>query len=91
MGEKDISEKILEDYDDVFADIVNVLLFGGERRVRETELVSLKSRSQYKADGRLHEQERDVAKLWQRCEIRLAVFGIENQTTIDDDMIFLVL
>lgn len=27
MGEKDMSEKILEDYNDVFSDIVNVLLF----------------------------------------------------------------
>ena len=30
MAEKDISEKILESYNDVFADIVNVLLFDGE-------------------------------------------------------------
>ena len=29
MGEKDITEKTLEDYADVFADIVNVLLFDG--------------------------------------------------------------
>ena len=31
MAEKDISEKILESYNDVFADIVNVLLFNGEK------------------------------------------------------------
>ena len=29
MGVKDIEEKQFEDYNDVFADIVNVLLFGG--------------------------------------------------------------
>lgn len=29
MAEKDIAEKTLEAYDDVFADIVNVLLFQG--------------------------------------------------------------
>lgn len=29
MGEKDIIEKTLESYNDVFADIVNVLLFKG--------------------------------------------------------------
>lgn len=91
MGEKDISEKLLEDYDDVFADIVNVLLFGGDRLVKETELVNLKERSQYKADGALHEQERDVIKLWQNCELRLAVLGIENQTAVDEDMVFRVL
>ena len=31
MGEKDISEKILFDYNDVFADVVNVLLFEGNK------------------------------------------------------------
>ena len=33
MGQKDSSEKLLEDYSDVFADIVNVLLFHGERKI----------------------------------------------------------
>ena len=31
MGELDITEKIPESYNDVFADIVNVLLFNGEQ------------------------------------------------------------
>ena len=39
MGEKDITEKTLEDYADVFADIVNVLLMmkavTGDRRYEE--------------------------------------------------------
>ena len=35
MGEKDIAEKTLEAYNDVFADIVNVLLFDGKRLVQE--------------------------------------------------------
>ncbi len=30
MGEKDIAEKTLEAYGDVFADIINVLMFDGE-------------------------------------------------------------
>ena len=38
MGEKDIAEKTLEAYNDVFADIVNVLLFDGKRLVQENEL-----------------------------------------------------
>ena len=95
MGEKDISEKVLEDYDDVFADIVNVLLFHGERLVKEGDLESVRDRSQYKADEKLHEQERDVTKLWtkeeQSCRIRIALFGMENQTDIDGDMVFRVL
>ena len=31
--EKDITQKTLEKYNDVFADIINVLLFNGERVV----------------------------------------------------------
>ena len=35
MAEKDITEKTLEAYNDVFADIINVLLFNGRRYVKE--------------------------------------------------------
>lgn len=42
MGEKDITEKILADYNDVFADIVNVLLFGGKTIV-DDEVLKLMS------------------------------------------------
>ena len=65
MAEKDLSEKLLEEYDDVFADIVNVLLFNGKREVKEEELTETGTESQYKADdSKLHVQERDVAKYW---------------------------
>lgn len=64
IAEKDISEKTLEDYNDVFADIVNVLLF----------------------HGKLHAQERDVAKYWRSGLLRIAFYGFENQTGIDTDM-----
>ena len=33
MGQKDITEKLLEDYNDVFADIINGLIFKGEQRI----------------------------------------------------------
>lgn len=38
MAEKDIAEKTLEAYNDVFADIINVLLFDGKLLVKEGEL-----------------------------------------------------
>ena len=41
MGEKDIAEKILLAYNDVFSDIVNVLLFGGQEIIRENDLEEL--------------------------------------------------
>lgn len=87
MAQRDISEKILEDYNDVFADIINVLLFQGKREVKPEELVHTKIRSQYKADDScLHEQERDAAKIRIRENTKIAFYGIENQTDIDHDM-----
>lgn len=81
MGQKDISEKLLEDYDDVFADIVNVLLFQGKKVVNPKTLSATKVKSQYKAnDSKLHEMERDVAKHWREENLILALYGIENQT-----------
>ena len=38
MAEKDIMEKTLESHEDVFADIVNVLLFGGKKLIRAEDL-----------------------------------------------------
>ena len=54
MKEKDITQKVLEDNNDIFADIVNVLLFDGKSEVEENELVNTTVHSQYKAeDGNL--------------------------------------
>ena len=88
MAEKDFREKKLEDFDDVFADIINGLLFHGEQRVLENELESSMMRSAYKVEDRFEEQERDVKKYWKRGQIRLAVYGLENQTGEDPDYIF---
>ena len=86
MADKDVTEKTLEGYSDVFADIVNVLLFHGKQFVKETELEDETPRSIYKADGKLHEQERDVAKYWKDCSVRIALYGLENQTEAERDM-----
>lgn len=65
MQESDVTEKLLEDYNDVFADIVNTLIFDGEERITEDSLEDGRANSMYKAeDGRLHEQERDISKYW---------------------------
>ena len=86
MGEKDATEKTLESYADVFADIVNVLLFDGRRIIDPEDLRDALPRSIYKADGKLHEQERDTAKFWLSGQIRIALLGLENQTEIEEDM-----
>lgn len=86
MAEKDITERNLEAYNDVFADIVNVLLFHGQRLVADDELETAEPRSSYKADGKLHELERDVSKFWRKHAIRIACIGLENQTKADPYM-----
>ena len=86
MAQKDSSEKILESYNDVFSDIVNVLLFNGRQVLAPDELEDQVPRAYYKADGRLHEIERDVAKRWKNGNIRVACIGFENQTASDPDM-----
>ena len=91
MAEKDITEKTLEAFNDVFADIVNGLLFKGEQVIQEYALTDAQPFSMYKADGKVHEQERDVAKYWNgssdsRVNVRIAFLGFENQTKYEKDM-----
>lgn len=40
MGELDNTDKLLEDFNDVFSDIVNVTLFDGDKIIREDELTA---------------------------------------------------
>lgn len=84
---KDYYEKKLEDYDDVFADIFNVLVFRGENRILDSDLRTGMARSGYQVDGRFAEQERDILKYWENNCMKLAVLGIENQTKEDPDLV----
>lgn len=88
MAEKDITERLLTSHNDVFADIANgcfTLMGGGRpfRRVEPEDLRDTRARSAYKAFGELHEQERDVAKLWAAGGAVICLLGLENQTAID--------
>lgn len=91
MGQKDIAEKMLADYNDVFADIVNVLLFDGKQVIKEDSLENVKDKSQYKVASQIHEEERDVSKVFNRHNIRIAMLGLEHQTDVDADEVFRVL
>ena len=91
MGQKDTTEKLLMDYNDVFADIVNGLLCKGEQVVQPCDLVMSQPISQYKADGKIHEMERDVCKYWKPGNVRMALYGLENQTRVENFMPFRVI
>jgi len=84
MGQKDMTEKLLEDYNDVFADIYNVLVFKKDV-IDESRLRDGTTESVYKAeDGVYREQRRDVMKTYlDEYQMELAFIGIDNQTTVD--------
>ena len=86
MGEKDITHKTLEAYNDVFADIVNVLLFNGRQVIDENDLVDAQINSFYKAEGKIRSLERDTSKFWAKSNIRIALIGLENQDKYDKYM-----
>ena len=79
MGQKDITEKVLEDYNDVFADIINGLLFDGVQEIKPEALENTSVHAQYKAENdKVHELERDIAKYWKEEKVELAICGIVN-------------
>ena len=92
MGEKDILEKKLLMFNDVFADFVNGIMFDGKDVVKGDELVDLSGWSHYKSDDSKHRfQDRDVVKLWKKENVVISLIGIENQDIPDEDMVFRVI
>ena len=76
----------------MFADIFNVLVFGGRQIILPEALADITGISQYKADDtQLHEQERDTCKVWESQDINLVILGVENQSKPDRDMPFRVI
>jgi len=86
MAGKDLSEKKLEDYNDVFADILNTLLFKKDL-ILPSLLEDGPSESVYKAaEKNLRGQYRDTFKYYKKAGIMLAGFGMENETEEEDNM-----
>jgi len=91
MGEKDLTEKALLQYNDVFADIVNVLIFGGERIISPDDLTDTDPHTYYYDKDKIREQEQDVVKNCDSSQVQFACIGFENQTVAESNMIFRVL
>ncbi len=96
MAQKDITEKALLWYNDVFSDIVNNLLFEGDTVVSDNDLKDSVTHQSYRSDSKqVRVQDRDNCKLWIKDEdgaqIRLSYFGIENETEAEDDVPFRVI
>lgn len=90
--QKDITSKRLEEYPDVFADILNVLVFQGEPMLRPEFLADSSTNAYYRDTGSAwHEHRRDVAMADRRNGVTLALISLENQVKQDRDMVFRVM
>ena len=85
MAEKDLAEKKLEDYPEIFADIMNVLVIHKDY-IQPEKLLDGPTESIYKAEGNMRNQFRDTSKYYRDAEINIASIGIENQAEEDEDM-----
>lgn len=85
-NEKDILEKHLESFNDVFSDMMNVFIFGGDEVINENDLEDVNPNSFYVENAKTKEQERDVTKKWLKKDVIISFMGFENQTDPDSKM-----
>lgn len=84
MGQKDLAAKRFESSAEVFADIINALIFEGEQVVFSKDLQSAPTESLYPAaNGVLRNQYNDVSKYEIRNGRIAMQYTLENQSTPD--------
>ena len=84
MGEKDHTQKMLIGCRDVFAELINVLVYSGEKVVNEADLLAGPTESLYiEADKQTHQQLRDCSMYELHNGEIHALYNLENQSTID--------
>lgn len=83
MAEKDILEKVLLAYSDVFADCENTLVYKGRKRLKAEDICPASTESFYRGKDEVHNQFEDVsAYLMEKGEIKLQ-FLIGNETALE--------
>ncbi|MDD6496956.1 MAG: Rpn family recombination-promoting nuclease/putative transposase [Solobacterium sp.] len=91
MAEKDITEKLLTDIDEVFADIYNNLCFNGENIIKPDDLSNASVTSAFISNDVTRGLISDVSKIYKNSNLTLALLNIENQSTEDSDMPFRII
>ncbi len=86
MGRKDLSEKLLLDYNDVFADVCNGLIFRKPGWIKPRKLHAYPTETLGIFNGGIKQGIRDVVKRYKDCNMCFLV-GIENQSVPDYNMI----
>ena len=89
MGQKDLVSKQLENYPDVFADIVNVFVYDGKRVILEDELEPAPTETFYKSNsGELRNQFHDVSKYQMINGTRQVQYTLENEISSKRKTVF---
>ena len=91
MAEKDITEKLLTDIDEVFADIYNNLCFKGENIIKPDDLSNASVTTAFISNDVTRGLISDVSKIYKNSNLTLALLNIENQSTEDSDMPFRII
>lgn len=83
MGQKDLSSKQLEGYPDVFADILNVLVYEGKQAVSEEQLEPAPTETLYRSkNGDLRNQFHDVSKYQVVNGKKQVQYTLENEVSM---------
>ena len=91
MAEKDITEKLLTDIDEVFADIYNNLCFNVENIIKSDDLYNASVTTAFISNDVTRGLISDVSKIYKNSNLTLALLNIENQSTEDRDMPFRII
>lgn len=87
MAEKDLSEKLLVQLPDVFADIYNTVVFDGEEIISPENLKPRPTEGIVRGEGgMLRTTLRDVCKEDILAGVSYAILGVENQSGVDYTM-----
>lgn len=91
MGQQDLASNSLTSYADVFADIINALVYGGKPVLLEQNLKPFYLNSTIEKDGKLKGLYRDNCMEDVRNGIRYVIWGLENQYVPDQTTPFKVM
>ena len=88
MQEKDITRKKFERHNDVFADIVNVLLFGGKNIISEDLLCDVPKSNLLKIDEKFDYQDRVISKYWKTASLILHWWDLKIKQILINQCLF---
>lgn len=87
MGNKDKAEKLFVACRDVFAELINILVYQGEEIIKEKDLLQGPTESIYGGTGtRLSSQFQDYSMYDVRGGSTRALYTLENQSSVDAQM-----